>query len=147
MSEMKAAYSGEIQVRFADTDANGHMYFANYLVLADEVAGEYWKRLGWDYGCLHDLPALTFTVNTNIDFISECLAGDMLSVGVAITRIGRSSLTMSLEISNQRNGLLSATGTFTTVFVDKVTRSSISIPESFRIAACQAQPELGDAGG
>ena len=39
---MSEAYRGTIKVRFADTDANGHTFFANYLVFADEVLGEYW---------------------------------------------------------------------------------------------------------
>ena len=43
---MSESYRGTIKVRFADTDANGHAFFANYLVFADEVLGEYWGVLG-----------------------------------------------------------------------------------------------------
>lgn len=39
-------YSDAIQVRFSDTDAQGHLCFANYLVYADEVAGVYMESLG-----------------------------------------------------------------------------------------------------
>ena len=45
-----AAYTGQIKVRFADTDANGHTYFGSYLVLADEVVSEYLAQVGWDGG-------------------------------------------------------------------------------------------------
>ena len=34
---MTNAYRGNIKVRFADTDANGHAFFGNYFVFADEV--------------------------------------------------------------------------------------------------------------
>ena len=45
---MSNAYRGNIKVRFADTDANGHAFFGNYFVFADEVLGEYWQELGLD---------------------------------------------------------------------------------------------------
>ena len=36
---MSNPYHGTIKVRFADTDANGHAFFGNYFVFADEVLG------------------------------------------------------------------------------------------------------------
>ena len=36
---MSNPYCGTIKVRFADTDANGHAFFGNYFVFADEVLG------------------------------------------------------------------------------------------------------------
>ena len=68
---VNAAYTGQIKVRFADTDANGHTYFGSYLVLADEVVSEYLAQVGWDGGTDGDF--LTFTVNANIDFVGECM--------------------------------------------------------------------------
>ena len=80
---MKAAYTGQIKVRFADTDANGHTYFGSYLVLADEVVSEYLEQVGWDAGPDGDF--LTFTANANIDFVGECLAWDILDVSCSDT--------------------------------------------------------------
>ena len=60
---MSYPYVGEQKVRFADTDANGHAYFATYLVLADEVSADFWAELGWDFNKIHEQPTLTFTVN------------------------------------------------------------------------------------
>jgi hypothetical protein len=40
-------YSDLVRVRFSDTDAQGHLYFANYLVYADEVVGHYMEELGF----------------------------------------------------------------------------------------------------
>ncbi|MFT7321055.1 MAG: acyl-CoA thioester hydrolase, partial [Congregibacter sp.] len=33
---MDRSYQETLRVRFRDTDAQGHMFFANYLVFADE---------------------------------------------------------------------------------------------------------------
>ena len=51
---MNAAYTGQIKVRFADTDANGHTYYGSSLVLADEVVSEYLERVGWNAGAEGD---------------------------------------------------------------------------------------------
>ena len=139
---MAYPYTGSIKVRFADTDANGYTYFGSYLVLADEVCSEYWAELGWDFSELHEHPFLSFMVNSNIDFISECLAGDVLDVGVGFSKLGKSSVQVEWEMSNQRTGDVAARGTFTSVFVDRDTRRSTAIPETFRQRLLARQPEL-----
>ena len=72
---MANPYCGHIRVRFADTDANGHAFFGNYFVFADEVLGEYWQELGLDVADVVTPDFLTFTVNANMDFLGESLAG------------------------------------------------------------------------
>ena len=141
---MTFPYQGSAKIRFADTDANGHMYFGNYLVIADEVMSEYWAELGWDFNKLHEQPALTFTVNVNIDFMSECLGGDTVDVAVRFSRLGTKSLGVEFEMTNQRTGELAARGSMTSVFVDKETRKGIAIPAEFRQRIIQKQPELAE---
>ena len=51
---MTFPYSGVQKIRFADTDANGHAYFATYLVLADEASADMWADLGWDFNDIHE---------------------------------------------------------------------------------------------
>ena len=135
-------YKGSARIRFADTDANGHMYFGNYLVIADEVMSEYWAELGWDFNKMHEHPSLTFSVNVNIDFLSECLGGDMVDVAVRFSRLGTKSLTAEFEMTNQRTAEMASRGTMTSVFVDKETRKGMPIPEAFRHRILEKQPEL-----
>ncbi|MCH1579989.1 MAG: acyl-CoA thioesterase, partial [Luminiphilus sp.] len=121
---MSEPYRGTIKVRFADTDANGHAFFANYLVFADEVLGEYWGELGLDVSDVVGQDFLTFTVNANIDFLGESLAGDTLEVEVKSERIGNSSVVIGFSLRNLRTEELTGRGSFTYVFVDKQTRKS-----------------------
>ena len=137
---MKAAYTGQIKVRFADTDANGHTYFGSYLVLADEVVSEYLEQVGWDAGPDGDF--LTFTANANIDFVGECLAWDILDVSCSFTRLGNSSCTLEFEMLNTRTNEIATRGSFVYVFVDKETRKSRPIPQQVRDSIIAAQPEL-----
>ena len=137
---MKAAYTGQIKVRFADTDANGHTYFGSYLVLADEVVSEYLEQVGWDAGPDGDF--LTFTANANIDFVGECLAWDILDVSCSFTRLGNSSCTLEFEMLNTTTHEIATRGSFVYVFVDKETRKSRLIPQQVRDSIIAAQPEL-----
>lgn len=142
---MAFPYKGSAKIRFADTDANGHMYFGNYLVIADEVMSEYWAELGWDFNKLYEQPALTFTVNVNIDFVSECLGGDTVDVAVRFSRLGTKSLGVEFEMTNRRTAELAARGSMTSVFVDKETRKGIPIPPEFRQRIMEKQPELAES--
>ena len=139
---MSESYRGTIKVRFADTDANGHAFFANYLVFADEVLGEYWGELGLDVSDVVGQDFLTFTVNANIDFLGESLAGDTLEVEVKSERIGNSSVVIGFSLRNLRTEELTGRGSFTYVFVDKQTRKSCPIPAHFRTALIDRHPEL-----
>lgn len=139
---MKSAYTGQIKVRFADTDANGHTYFGSYLVLADEVVSEYLAQVGWDAGPGNEF--LTFTVNANIDFVGECLAWDVLEVSCGFTRMGNSSCTLEFEMLNTTTNEIATRGSFTYVFVDKATRKSRPIPQQVKASIIAAQPELAD---
>jgi acyl-CoA thioester hydrolase len=139
---MSEPYRGTIKVRFADTDANGHAFFANYLVFADEVLGEYWGELGLDVSDVVGQNFLTFTVNANIDFLGESLAGDTLEVEVKSERIGNSSVVIGFSLRNLRTEEPTARGSFTYVFVDKQTRKSCPIPAHFRATLIDRHPEL-----
>jgi acyl-CoA thioester hydrolase len=139
---MSEPYRGTIKVRFADTDANGHAFFANYLVFADEVLGEYWGELGLDVSDVVGQDFLTFTVNANIDFLGESLAGDTLEVEVKSERIGNSSVVIGFSLRNLRTEEPTARGSFTYVFVDKQTRKSCPIPAHFRATLIDRHPDL-----
>lgn len=138
-------YSDTVRVRYSDTDAQGHLYFANYMVFADEVAGHYMEELGYSAMNPRKAPALIFTVNINCDYLDECGAGDVIRVSVGYERLGRSSGVMAFALRNEATGAELARGSITQVFVDPVSRKSCAIPDSFRSAILSMQPELGKA--
>ena len=139
---MSEPFRGTIKVRFADTDANGHAFFGSYFVVADEVLGEYWKELGLDVSDVVGPDFLTFTVNANIDFLGESLAGDTLAVEIKSEKVGNSSVVMGFTMHNLRTREIVGRGSFTYVFVDKSTRKSCSIPAEFKASILARHPEL-----
>ena len=143
---MSNPYRGNIKVRFADTDANGHAFFGNYFVFADEVLGEYWSELGLDVADVVGPDFLTFTVNANMDFLGESLAGDTLEVEVASERVGTSSVVIGFSMRNLRTDETVGRGSFTYVFVDKATRKSCPMPADFKASVLARHPELHAVG-
>ena len=141
---MKTAlpFSDIVKVRFSDTDSQGHLYFANYLVYADEVAGYYMEELGFSAMNPRDAPCFIFTVNINCDYLDECKAFDDVRVEVGYSRLGNSSADVAFELYRAHDNVQLAKGSLTQVFVDKETRKAAGIPESFRKAIISRQPDL-----
>lgn len=137
-------YSDLVRVRFSDTDAQGHLYFANYLVYADEVVGHYMEELGFSAMNPGEAPCFIFTVNLNCSYLDECKAFDTVRVCVGYSRLGNSSADVSFELYNDRSGSLLARGSFTQVFTDKQSRKSTPIPAAFREAILARQGDGSD---
>ncbi len=135
-------FSDIVKVRFSDTDSQGHLYFANYLVYADEIAGYYMEELGFSAMNPRDAPCFIFTVNINCDYLDECKAFDDVRVEVGYSRLGNSSADVAFELYRAHDNVQLAKGSLTQVFVDKETRKAAGIPESFRKAIIARQPDL-----
>lgn len=131
---MASSYSETLRVRYSDADAQGHMFFANYLVFADEIASHYMETLGFDWRHPEQLPMLVFTVNVNCDYLSECRIGDEVRVDVAYEHVGNTSARLGFTMTRAADAQLLARGQFTQVFVDRDTRRPAPVPDSVRAA-------------
>ena len=135
-------FSEIVKVRFSDTDSQGHLYFANHLVYADEVAGYYMEALGFSAMNPQNAPCFIFTVNINCDYLDECKAFDDVRVEVGYSRLGKSSADVAFELYRAHDNVQLAKGSLTQVFVEKESRKAAGIPESFRKAIISRQPDL-----
>ena len=130
-------FKEDMRVRFRDTDSQGHLYFANYLVFADEVTGFFMDELGFQL--IEPEPCYIFTVNLQIDYIEEIRPNGTVTVSVGYSRLGNSSADVIFVMQNKANGAILARGSFTQVFVDRQTRKSIPIPAAFKNRILEAQ--------
>lgn len=135
-------YSDTITVRFSDMDAQGHLYFANYMVYADEVLGFYMEELGLGAMNPQTAPCLIFTVNIQCEYVSEIGANGKVRVDVGYARLGNSSADAVFELYDNSDNTLLAKGGLTQVFVDPKTRKSMPIPPFFRDGILKRQPNL-----
>ena len=135
-------YFETINVRYRDLDAQGHLYFANYLVYADEVMGAYMGKLGLNLLNPSTAPCMIFTMNINCEYINEVAGDAEVTVYTGYSRVGNSSADAVFEIYGHEDKTLMAKGSLTQVFVNPKTRKSMPIPEFYRKALIQRQPDL-----
>ncbi|WP_417665074.1 acyl-CoA thioesterase [Pseudidiomarina sp.] len=132
-----------IRVRFSDVDSQGHLYFANYLVYADEALCQFMEKLGYSAMNPQLAPCLIYMVNIQCDYLQECQANEHIRCHVGYQRLGSSSADVVFELKND-DGEMLAKGQMTQVFVDKKTRKAAGIPTDLRAAIIANQPELAD---
>lgn len=91
----------EVQTRFRDTDAMGHINNAVYLSYLELARMEYVKRVFGvtDYGGVDFILA-----RAEVDYRSPAKAGEALTVGVRVTKIGGASFTMDYLIAEAQSG-------------------------------------------
>ena len=143
--QSQLAFSDVVNVRFRDLDAQGHLYFANYLVYGDEVLGAYMEELGLNIMDPLIAPCLIFTVNIHCDYLNEIGGNSVVRVAAGYSRLGTSSADAVFELYNNADGVLLAKGGVTQVFVDPTTRKSIPIPSFYKANILERQPQLAAA--
>ncbi|QLY34181.1 acyl-CoA thioesterase [Nocardia huaxiensis] len=124
-----------MQTRWADNDHYGHVNNVVYYSYFDSaVNGWLMRATGTD---IRDLPAIGVVAQTSCTFLGSISFPDHLKVGIRVARLGNSSISYELAIFRvDGEGLeLAATGTFTHVYVDEVTRKPVPIPAVIRAAA------------
>jgi acyl-CoA thioester hydrolase len=132
MSGDEFRFKTTVRVRYADTDAQGHVYFANYLVYFDIGTTDYIKAIGYSYEKLLEEGYDFFTVEALCRYRGEAFFDDELQVGAKISNIGNTSFTFSLGLF--RNGVLIADGHIVNVMIDQSSKKPVRVPEGFRKA-------------
>lgn len=121
-----------IQTRWADNDIYGHVNNVTYYSYFDTAANSLLiQHAAFD---IHHSPIIGLVVSSSCNFLEELTYPEIIEVGVAISKIGNSSLTYDLAIFKQGKQQASAQGQFIHVFVDRETKKSTSIPQEMRDA-------------
>lgn len=94
------AFAHELRVRWSETDPQGIVFNANYLLYADVGFTEYLRALGYPYPMpTKDAGTELFAVRSEVDFRGSARFDEIVAIAVRTARIGRSSFTMEFEIS------------------------------------------------
>ncbi|OBH19575.1 acyl-CoA thioesterase [Mycolicibacter terrae] len=132
-----------VLTRWADNDMFGHLNNAVYYQLFDTAIN------GWIAANVPDLdpvamPELGVVAESGCRFLGELGFPDRLAVGLAVTRLGRSSVTYRLAVfrapsAGDTAAPLAALGHWVHVYVDRSTRRPVPIPEGIRALLATAQ--------
>jgi acyl-CoA thioester hydrolase len=120
----------DIQTRWADNDIYGHVNNVTYYSYFDTAANALLiQKTGFD---IHQSQSIGLVVDSACSFFQELSFPEIIQVGVAIGKIGTTSLHYELAIFKQGQEQASAQGHFVHVFVDRETRKTVPISESTR---------------
>ncbi|RKG30935.1 acyl-CoA thioesterase [Acinetobacter tianfuensis] len=121
-----------IQTRWADNDIYGHVNNVTYYSYFDTAANALLiQKADFD---IHQSPIIGLVVSSACSFMQELTYPEIIEVGVAISKIGNSSVTYDLAIFKQGQDNASAQGHFVHVFVDRSHKKSTLIPVEMRDA-------------
>jgi acyl-CoA thioester hydrolase len=142
MTDDKYRFYHPLQVRYADTDAQGHVFFGNYFTYFDEASGAYLKAIGFPWQKLPEMGLDIFYVDAHCQYKGSALYEEVLHVHARMGRIGNTSFTIECAIYKQASDQLIASGHITSVVVDPKTRQPVRVPDELRraVATYEEQP-------
>jgi acyl-CoA thioester hydrolase len=121
----------ELQPRFRDTDAMGHINNAVYVTYLEVARQEYWRALDGT----QDYRRVPFILaHVTIDFRSEALVNEVLLLGCRCVKIGSKSFRFEYEIREKTSGRLVVEASTVQVCYDYGTRKTTHVPPELRRA-------------
>jgi acyl-CoA thioester hydrolase len=104
----------EIEVRFRDCDAMGHVNNAVYLTYLEQARFAHWQRLTGATG----IPRSFILARVECDYRAPATVGDRLVVRLRVAAVGNSSFTFEYEVVNGRTREVVATARTVQVMYD-----------------------------
>lgn len=124
-----ARFTTEVQMRFRDLDAMGHVNNAVYLTYCELARTQFYLK----HSFKRSLREIDFILaHVDMDYIAAAEWGDQIEVSVWPSKIGDSSFTLSYEIRDKKSDRLLAKSSSVLVFYDYDRKESKPIPPDFR---------------
>jgi len=121
-----------ITTRWMDNDQYGHVNNVVYYSYFDTAVNGYLIEAS---GCdVRQLPAIGIVAETSCKFISELSFPDTVHAGLALERLGNSSVIYRIGLFRNQEVEPAAIGRFVHVYVDSARRRPVPIPPQVRAA-------------
>lgn len=120
----------ELQTRWSDNDVYGHMNNVVHYKLFDTAINRWLIDAG-----LLDLrggDVIGLVVETGCRYHAEAAFPDTVTAGIAIARLGTSSVTYEIGLFRNNEETAFADGRFVHVYVDSSTRRPVPLPDAWR---------------
>ena len=122
------------RVRYAETDAQGIVFYAHYLTYFDTAINEYLRDLPFNYIEHVKQTGTDFhVVKAVTEFYAPSCFDDEIEVHVRTGNIGRSSLTFSMEIFPKNDETVLVKGEVVWVYTDQKAQKSARLPEELMV--------------
>ena len=108
-----------LRVRYAETDAMGIVYHANYIVWFEVGRGEYMHQQGHDYAHLEAQGYYLPVIEVQARYLAPARYGDLVTVKTWVEEARSRQVTFAYEVVMAETGQLLATGQTKHVCVDE----------------------------
>ena len=122
----------EPRVIYADTDAGGVVYYANYLRWFESGRREIFRDLDINYTGLEKKGFIAPVVELHCNYFYPARYDDIIIVETTITEVKDKSVKFEYRISRKKDGKLLVSGYTVNVFVDRKKMKSVPIPDYIR---------------
>jgi acyl-CoA thioester hydrolase len=121
-----------ITTRWMDNDHYGHVNNVVYYSYFDTAVNGYLiEASGTD---VRDLPAIGIVAETSCRFLKELSFPETVHAGLAIEKLGNSSVVYRIGLFRNEDAEPAALGRFVHVYVDSRTRRPVPVPPQVRLA-------------
>jgi len=140
--EDRPRFFAPVQVRYVETDMQGHVFFGHYFTYFDAGLIEYLRAIGFGYSDFLEAGFDFFYIEANCQYKGRAFFDDVLHVHTRVGKIGNTSFTFDFVIVEQTTERLIATGQIVAVAIDKDARKPVRVPERFRQAVADFEGRL-----
>jgi 1,4-dihydroxy-2-naphthoyl-CoA hydrolase len=91
-------FSSKYKVPFADTDAGGIVFFANYFKIAHFTYEKFFENLNFERNYFLDDEYIIPIVNSSADFKSPVKFGETVICRVYVEKVGNTSFTLKYDL-------------------------------------------------
>ncbi|MBW0450411.1 acyl-CoA thioesterase [bacterium M00.F.Ca.ET.228.01.1.1] len=121
-----------ITTRWMDNDVYGHVNNVVYYSYFDTVVNEYLVRAGvldFERGA-----TIGLVVETQCNYFAPLVFPQRVDAGLRVARLGTSSVRYEVGLFREGDDAAAAQGHFVHVYVDRVTRRPVTLPDALRAA-------------
>ena len=130
--ELRSAYRAfrPITTRWADNDVYGHVNNVVYYSWFDTAVNSHLIH----HGALdiHQGSTIGLVVETQCNYFAPLAFPQAIEAGIRVARLGGSSVRYEVGLFAQGEALTAARGHFVHVYVDRVTRRPVALPDRLR---------------
>lgn len=120
-----------LPVRFADVDPAGIVFYPRYFEMLNALVEDWFATLGFPFKLIHLEGRMGVpTVRLEVDFIAPSELGEILDLGLEVSKLGKSSC--QLAISFACEGQVRLKAVVVLVCMDLAARQSMPWPETLR---------------
>jgi acyl-CoA thioester hydrolase len=127
---MPPPFTHQMRVRYAECDRQGVVFNAHYLTYLDQSMTELWREALGGYQGMIDRGLDMVVVETTLRYHQPAQFDDLLTLEVAVNRLGTTSLSTAHRIT--RDDELVLVASLHHVLVDLETRSKTPLPDWLR---------------